>query len=158
MTKRILIQTHAMLLLASAVAPVALLLNACSKPYNYSLDARSFTPAVLQDLESKTGLTFPEGSKGLNMYYRGSYEPCLRAKLKIAPQGQAAILQQIRDIEHRRGIIGASGSLARLPWWTPSRGVTLVERHFDTTNDCLVHLILSSEEKNCILYIEWFTN
>lgn len=147
--------TRFALSLVLGVALVASLLSACSRTSDYSLDEQHFTAASLKLVESKTGLSFPKGSRGLNMFYRGSQiDPSFAAKVKVPLEAEAAMRLQVTSIANVE--ISVSGKVfENLEWWRPSQGTILVERQFNGPDGYYVHVILCSQQGDCVAYIEW---
>lgn len=134
---------------------VILILPTCSRRSDYNLDAQHFTATYLKLVETRTGMTFPDGSLGLNLFYRGSQiDPSFAARIQVPSEAEAAMIRQITSFTNVE--INVSGSLfASVSWWKPSEGTIMAERKYYGPDGYYVHVILSLEGRNCVLYIEW---
>jgi hypothetical protein len=137
------------------VALVALFISACSYSSDYNLDSQSFKADSIKLVESKTGLVLPKGTRGLNMFYRGSQiDPSFAAKVEIPSEAEPAMNLEITKITNQE--INVSRPLFKtLSWWNISDSTILAERQYYGPNGYYVHIILCSENKKCILYVEW---
>jgi len=133
---------------------VAFVVTGCGG--NYSLDKKAFTAEKLKMVEQRTGVTFPAGSQGLNMFYKGEpMDPYFVAKIQIPQASHEQLLKRIEQIRNEE--IHVSGSVTtNLPWWTPSKEATRMERQFKLNGD-YVHLVLCEENDRWVLYLEWAT-
>ena len=108
-------------------------------------------------VEQKTGLTFPAGSQGLNMYYKGEpMDPFFIAKVEIPAGSQEETIGRIKQLKNQD--IHESGSPAKeYDWWKLSKETTKAECRFADNRGTYVHIALCNEDGHWIVYLEWFT-
>ncbi len=139
------------------ISGLAVTLAACGDRIaqgDYHLDQASFTIDALKMVEQRTGLTLPAGSRGLNMFYQGSYvDPSFIAKIEIPASSQESLAKKIALIPNKDGYL--SGSLTtKVDWWNPFEGIILTEGQVSLQMD-YVHIVLCEEKGRWLLYVEW---
>lgn len=153
-----------MLLFLASIACIGFILWASSgnhsQYFNYGLNERSFSSKSLRFIETKTSFTFPSGSRGLKMYYRGwQVDPCFAAKIQIPAEAKTAVQSSLTALKNME-IHGLESLFQRLPWWTPSKHNLLIERTLDgrigDTEYC-VQYSLCAENNQYVLYILWMS-
>lgn len=121
---------------------------------NYTLDPSSFTTDALALVEKEIQLPLPQGSRGLNMVYKGyQIDPAFVAKIEIPADAEMGLKSRIERIANQEW--HAIGSLSeKVSWWKPAKNETTIERNY-TVKSSLAQVILCHEGSQVVLYVEW---
>lgn len=138
------------------IAAVMLLVAIALFPeHDYNLNKSSFSDEHLKIIEEDTGLKLPNGSIGLNMYYKkdGRLEPMYWAKIEIPETEKDEMLCQITPIKNGNKEIFLETykkCLEPLAWWEPEEQTLIAQRYYRK-----VVVWLSKDDKCLFLYV-WF--
>ncbi|MFH2066549.1 MAG: hypothetical protein ABIK15_15220 [Pseudomonadota bacterium] len=122
---------------------------------DYHLDEHSFDANSLKIIEERTNITFPQGARGLNMFYQGtSIDPSILAKIQIPTSEYQMFKKQLEKIPNSRGGINASSLTGKVTWWNPSESTLIMERLFNQEMNG-VHVMFCKEHDRFILYVIW---
>jgi cobalamin biosynthesis Co2+ chelatase CbiK len=123
---------------------------------DYYLNKDSFDKTHIKILEKRTGLKFPRGTKGLNLFNNGNkIDPSVYAKLEIPKVEVDNIVSQLET--HKRAYDTITyGGKPKLNWWTPSDKMRMNDNydHFADRNNFLTIYIFCRENKHWILYLD----
>ena len=119
----------------------------------FQLDESSFDDSAMQMIKRDTGLSIPDGARGLNFAYKPPIDPSFLARIEIPNESHEFMISQISAL--KENIVNTSGGLTeRIEWWRPSQGTVLAEKDFyNDSNGSRLHVILLSENGRLILYI-----
>jgi hypothetical protein len=121
---------------------------------NFELDASSFDPDSLKLVGQRTGVLFPEGSRGLNIINEGrQIDPSFAAKLELPSSSKQTVVHQIEQFP-KKDVILVNPLAKEVSWWRSSQALIAVERQY-FQGENLVHAILCEENGKLILYLEW---
>ena len=154
--KKSLIVCSLLLLLAIAFFAVVISRRP-SLLQEYNLYEGGFTPDSMSIVEKKTHLKFPDGSRGLKMYYdaRG-FNLVFAVKIEIPPDREEAMIQNLESIPRSSVNDVLNSASTRVTWWTPQAGTILIDRLLDDPHSGnFVHAFLCHENKRLILYLEF---
>jgi hypothetical protein len=116
---------------------------------DYSLDEKSFDKSHMEMLAERTGLKFPQGTKGLNLFNNGyRIDPEVYAKLEIPKGSVDDIVTQLET--HKRAFDTITyGSKPKLDWWTPSKKMRMADNydHFADKSNFIIDYIFCRENK-----------
>jgi hypothetical protein len=135
---------------------LSLILTGCNLDsfVDYSANEDSFDAGKLRMIEQRTGITLPKGTRGLNLFYRGSsIDPAFLAKVEIPFSELDAMANQINKHE-QTGTIDST-LMSRVTWWTPRASTVKSERRFLNDGD-YVQAYVCKEDSTGIVYIAWF--
>jgi hypothetical protein len=144
------------LMRTSVTLGICLLAFGCNdSTKNYELDAGSFTPKYLNMVEQCTGITLPNGSHGLNLLYKGhQIDAAMLAKVEIPAGTEAALATQLSQLPSTDEHV-ISSLTSQASWWIPSTQVVRTNRMLLHGHN-LVHVILTDQNGQSILYVEWY--
>jgi len=120
----------------------------------YSLDEKSFDSKAMAKIQTESGITLPDGSKGLAFKHIPPIDPIVFAKLQIPSDAQGALTKQIEALK----TIEFPNDFAhnRCSWWPPPPGHIALSKR-STSNGYYVELHLVKKNEQLILYIQYFT-
>jgi hypothetical protein len=120
----------------------------------YSLDETSFDSEAMAKIQTESGITLPDGSKGLAFKHIPPIDAIVFAKIQIPGDAQESLTKQIEALK----TIEFPNNFAydRCAWWPPSpEHIVLTKRAF--SNRYYVELHLVKEGEVLVLYIQYFT-
>jgi len=120
----------------------------------YSLDEKSFDSEALAKIRTESGITLPDGAKGLAFKHIPPIDPIVFAKIQIPGDAQASLSKQIEALK----TIEFPNDFAydRCIWWPPPpEHIVLTKRAF--SNGYYIELHLVKEKEALVLYIQYFT-
>ena len=131
-----------------------MLLVGCSRYYHdFELDAHSFDRKTMDMIETNIGFRLPQGTRGLNFFYKAPIDPSFVARIEIPTSAEAALLARLSSITNEdMHVMSAVGE--RFKWWTPSKGKVLIDRQ-RTGGDTYYHAVLTDEGDRLLLYLDW---
>lgn len=149
--KRLLIMKAAML-----IALCCFLAGCSNSNRNYELNPQSFTPQDLRMVEQKIGISFPDGSRGLNMYNaQAEIDPSFMAKIEIPTASREGVTAELERIPSETLSV-TNYLIQRVTWWHPTAATTRIERRFfRPKSGDFVEILLCEEDGHAILYIDW---
>jgi hypothetical protein len=120
---------------------------------DYNLSETNFTKGALTVVQTHSELTLPDGSRGLNMVYRGSRgDPAFVAKVEIPADAVDSVKQQIERCANED--YNATGTLSdTVAWWNPAQLRVILERKY-TVGSSYVHVFLCHEDRHVVLFVE----
>jgi hypothetical protein len=126
----------------------------CERRRDYSLDEKSFDANVLRDIEKRTGIALPPGSRGLHLFYQGSQiDRSFVGKIEIPAVSEPVVRRSIENIRNEDGVI--RGSLAdKVSWWRPGLLTEPIVRQF-TVGSSRVRAFVGKENGQSVLYLDW---
>lgn len=133
------------------------LLTGCGLNFgdDYTLDAATFDSKALATVQGVSRLTFPDGIRGLNMFYQGSgIDDALIAKLEIPRAAAANLAAQIESIQGQPASVSETMAEGH-PWWNQDSLVVKTHRKLQVGADYL-ELILGEDGEKWILLVKWF--
>ena len=125
----------------------------------FELNEVTFDTEAMQKIQTMSGFTIPENSRGLNFAYRPPMDPEFAAQIEIPPASKETVLKQIEGREGQA--IKSSGGLPdRVSWWPRTPEIVLAERQIfksdsKTSDNGYFHAILTRESDRFILYINY---
>ena len=126
---------------------------------DFTLDAKTFDAESLKMISERTGIAFPKGSRGLNMFNKGRpngpsfIRPSFVARIEIPASSSQAFLTEIGQIPtHDMGVIHPLAESVN--WWKPSSASIRLERQ-DGDMKRYIHAVICNENEKWILYLEW---
>ncbi len=132
-----------------------LLLSGCSDSRclkEFELDEKSFDAEAMQMIKDDSGLTIPEGAKGLNFRYSPPIDPSFVARIEIPKDSRDKIMTQIAAIpDEKINISGGPGE--RVAWWPPVVETVIIDRQCTQADGDYFRAILTEEGGKTILYV-----
>ena len=125
---------------------------------DYQLDENSFNAESLKMTEKYTGLTFPMGSRGKNLFFRRSkcIDPSFIAKIEIPLASINSFSEEIKNIKGTKITVTEGDPFEReVNWWGPNKAAIIIEKYFYSQHG-LVHVFLCQETEKFVLYIKWY--
>lgn len=143
--------TSALSLFATVACTLAIGTIGCSGVKEIS--GNSIGPQEFSDLETKSGMTFPNGSKASAIAYdHRSIDPALYAKVKIPTAKRAEVLNYLNSAPQRSGhIIGD----IPVKWWPAGSVAPVAECEMVRGGEVCV-ISCYDEDDGLFLYIQWF--
>lgn len=134
---------------------IAICIFGCDGGSNdYHLNERTFDAKSLEMIQQKTGVTLPDGSRGLHLFWQGSasIDPSFVAKIEIPMSAGEAMTKQIGLLRNVDGSV--EGSLTeKVAWWKPSN-TARVERQYSHDGN-YIRIVVCKEKDRWVLYLEW---
>lgn len=120
---------------------------------NYELNGTSFDIKHKKMVETKAGIKLPEGSKGLNLYYkRAPMDPYLMAKIEIPESALNSFLQSMKDYPvDKNGQIDTT-YMKKVKWWNPQTN-TIQNQWIYGHDKSIIQIQLCKEDNRNILYV-----
>jgi hypothetical protein len=145
-------------LLVAAILAIAVVGTMCWRFHSrsYTLNQSTFSTNALALIENNTGLKFPKGSQGLNMFYDGEHvDPSFIAKIEIPSNGVLDLKTQI--LNKPKGDYHPVGLLSeKTTWWNPAKSEIIIQGQY-TVESSFVNLVLCQRNNQTILFVEWFS-
>jgi len=114
----------------------------------YEVHEKSFGAKKLKMIEERTGLRFPDGTRGLNMVVDEDRAMCFAAKILIPELAYEPFARQIMEMKAKAGYMDLTIT-NNLSWWHPS--VDTRKLYGDTTDG--LEIYLCREDGQWVLYV-----
>ena len=132
---------------------LVVLLPGCKRQQR--LDAHSFGPEHLEQVEQASALQLPDGTSGMYLFRDVSSDEVLLAKIQVPCSSREQMVSAIEAKEETS--MGMDLELLQeVEWWHPEKsGATVVDHSYFSRTGEFVRAILIHEGEHCYLYVMW---
>jgi hypothetical protein len=140
----------------TAVLMLCIALVGCSRNFTeHELDEHSFGTDTMATIQKESGLSFPNGCKGLKYHYKPPIDPIVFAKVQVPDAAAKLMEQRISGLTNSPANFPNNFANERCQWWpTNLQNVLISKKAF---NGYFVEAYLVKENGVVVLYLKYFT-